>query len=65
MNVAEDVKYVTTPLLTSRCQFLAMNRKRRESLPVDIKKVFVELSRVYAERKADLWMYFDKIGSII
>lgn len=62
-NVAEVVKYVTvTPISTSSCQFVAMNKKKWESLPNDVKKVFTELSRVYAERQAYVWMYYDKIG---
>ncbi len=62
-NVAELVKYVTIPpISTSSCQFVAMNKKKWESLPADVKKVFTELSNEYAERQAYVWMYYDKIG---
>ncbi len=62
-NIAEVVKYLTiTPVSTSSCQFVAMNKKKWESLPEDVKKVFTELSKVYAERQAYVWMYYDKMG---
>lgn len=38
-----------------------MNKKKWESLPNDVKKVFTELSKVYAERHPYVWMYYDKI----
>ena len=62
-KLAEPVKYLTIPpISTSSCQFVAMNKKRWDSLPDDIKKVFTELSKEYAERQAYVWMYYDKVG---
>lgn len=62
-NIAEVVKYLTiTPISTSSCQFVAMNKKKWESLPEDVKKVFTELSKLYAERQAYVWMYYDRMG---
>ncbi|HOP85265.1 MAG TPA: TRAP transporter substrate-binding protein [Syntrophorhabdaceae bacterium] len=62
-KLAEPVKYLTIPpVSTSSCQFVAMNKKKWDSLPDDVKKVFTELSKVYAERQAYVWMYYDKVG---
>jgi len=62
-KLAEPVKYLTVPpVSTSSCQFVAMNKKKWDSLPDDVKKVFTELSSVYAERQAYVWMYYDKVG---
>lgn len=62
-KTAEVLKFVTiTPVSTSSCQFVAMNKKRWNSLPEDIKKVFTELSREWAEKQAMVWMYYDKTG---
>lgn len=62
-KTAEVLKFVTfTPVSTSSCQFVAMNKKKWNSLPDDVKKVFTEVSKEYAEKQAMVWMYYDKTG---
>ena len=62
-KTAEVLKFVTfTPVSTSSCQFVAMNKKKWNSLPEDVKKIFTELSNEWAEKQAMVWMYYDKTG---
>jgi TRAP-type C4-dicarboxylate transport system substrate-binding protein len=62
-KTAEVSKFVTVPpVSTSSCQFVAMNKKKWNSLPDDVKKVFTELSKEWAEKHAMVWMYYDKTG---
>lgn len=62
-KTAEVTKFVTiTPVSTSSNQFVVMNKKKWNSLPDDIKKIFTELSKEYAEKQAMVWMYYDKTG---
>jgi TRAP-type C4-dicarboxylate transport system substrate-binding protein len=60
---AEVVKYISIlPVSTSSCQFVAMNKKKWNSLPESVKKVFTEVSKEYAEKQAMVWMYYDWAG---
>ncbi len=62
-KLADPVKYlIFTPVSTSSCQFVAMNKKKWNSLPADVKKVFTELSSEWAEKQSMIWMYYDKMG---
>ncbi len=62
-KLGEPVKYLTVPpVSTSSCQFVAMNKKKWESLPADIQKVFTEVSKEYTRNHAYVWMYYDKVG---
>lgn len=60
---AEVVKYVTVPpISTSSCQYVAMNKKRWDSLPADIQKVFTEVSAEFPDYHGYVWNYYDKAG---
>ena len=60
---ADVVKYLTIPPVSvSSCQFVVMNKKRWNSLPPDIQKVFTEVSAKYIEYHGHTWAYYDKVG---
>ena len=60
---ADVVKYVVTipPISVASCQFVAMNKKKWDSLPDSAKKVFDEVSLEWAEKQAMVWYYQDVI----
>jgi TRAP-type C4-dicarboxylate transport system substrate-binding protein len=60
---AEVVKFVTIPpVSTSSCQYVVMNKKKWDSLPPDIQKIFTELSANFPDYHGYVWEYYDKIG---
>ncbi len=60
---ADVVKYVTVPpLSTSSCQFVAMNKRKWDSLPPDIQKIFNEVSASFPEYHGHVWNYYDRAG---
>ena len=60
---ADVVKYVTIPpVSTSSCQFVVMNKKKWDSLPADIQKVFTEVSASFPTYHGYVWNYYDKAG---
>jgi TRAP-type transport system periplasmic protein len=62
-KTAEVLKFITIPpVSTSSCQFVAMNKKKWNALPADIKEIFTEVSKEWAEKHAMVWMYYDKTG---
>lgn len=57
------VKYVTVPpLSTSSCQFVTMNKRKWDSLPADIQKIFNEVSASFPEYHGHVWNYYDQAG---
>jgi TRAP-type C4-dicarboxylate transport system substrate-binding protein len=57
------VKYVSIPpVSTSSCQYVAMNKKKWDALPPDIKKVFTEASAEFPSYHGYVWEYYDKAG---
>jgi TRAP-type C4-dicarboxylate transport system substrate-binding protein len=57
------VKYVSIPpVSTSSCQYVAMNKKKWDSLPSDIQKIFTEVSAEFPEYHGYVWEYYDKAG---
>jgi TRAP-type C4-dicarboxylate transport system substrate-binding protein len=57
------VKYVSIPpVSTSSCQYVAMNKKKWDSLPPDIQKVFTEVSAEFPDYHGYVWEYYDKAG---
>lgn len=62
-KLADPVKYlIIPPVSTSSGQCAVMNKKKWESLPDNIKKIFTEVSAEWAEKHAFVWMYYDKTG---
>ncbi|MBN1846977.1 MAG: TRAP transporter substrate-binding protein [Deltaproteobacteria bacterium] len=57
------VKYVTIPpVSTSSCQYVVINKKKWDSLPPDIQKIFNEVSANFPDYHGYVWEYYDKIG---
>lgn len=60
---ADVVNYVTIPpVSTSSCQYVVMNKKKWNSLPPDIQKVFTEVSAEFPEYHGHVWNYYDRAG---
>jgi TRAP-type C4-dicarboxylate transport system substrate-binding protein len=60
---ADVVKYVTIPpVSTSSCQFVVMNKRKWNSLPPDIQKIFTEVSASFPEYHGHVWNYYDQAG---
>ena len=60
---ADVVKFVSIPpTSTSSCQFVVMNKKKFNSLPPDIQKIFNEVSAEFADYHGYVWKYYDKQG---
>ena len=60
---ADVVKYVTIPpISTSSCQFVTMNKRKWDSLPADIQKIFTEVSASFPEYHGHVWNYYDQAG---
>jgi TRAP-type C4-dicarboxylate transport system substrate-binding protein len=60
---AEVVKYVSIPpVSTSSCQYVVMNKKKWDSLPSDIQKIFTEVSANFPDYHGYVWEYYDKAG---
>jgi len=59
----EVVKYVTKfPVSCSSAQFVVMNKKKWESLPEDIQKIFTETSEEFVNYQGQAWNYIDAEG---
>ncbi len=63
-KLGEVVKYTTEsyPVALSSGLFVVMNKKKWESLPVDIKKIIDRLDEEWVERVAKTWDEVDKEG---
>jgi len=60
---ADVVNFVSIPpTSTSSCQFVVMNKKKFNSLPSDIQKIFNEVSAEFADYHGYVWNYYDKQG---
>jgi len=60
---ADVVKYVSIPpVSTSSCQYVVMNKKKWNSLPPDIQKVFTEVSAEFPDYHGYVWNYYDRAG---
>ena len=60
---ADVVNYVTIPpVSTSSCQYVVMNKRKWDSLPPDIQKVFTEVSAEFPEYHGHVWNYYDRAG---
>ena len=60
---AEVVKYASIPpVSTSSCQYAVMNKRKWNSLPDDIQKIFTELSANFGAYHGYIWNYLDKKG---
>ena len=60
---ADVVKYTSiTPVSTSSCQYVIMNKKKWDSLPADIQKIITEVSANYPVYHGHVWAYLDSEG---
>ena len=60
---ADVVNYVTIPpISTSSCQYVVMNKKKWDSLPPDIQKIFTEVSAEFPDYHGYVWDYYDAAG---
>jgi TRAP-type C4-dicarboxylate transport system substrate-binding protein len=60
---ADVVKYVSIPpVSTSSCQYVVINKRKWNSLPADIKKVFTEVSAEFPDYHGYVWNYYDQAG---
>ncbi|HOE17401.1 MAG TPA: TRAP transporter substrate-binding protein [Syntrophorhabdaceae bacterium] len=60
---ADVTKYYTViPVTLSTGDFVAMNKKKWDSLPKDIQKIFTEVSKEGVEWHAKAWWYADIVG---
>ena len=60
---AEVVKYLTfPPVSTSSCQYVVINKKKWDSFPPDVQKVFTEVSAEFPAYHGHVWIYTDLEG---
>ena len=60
---ADVVKYVTIPpISTSSAQYVIINKKKWNSFPADIQKVFNEVSSDFPDYHGYVWNYYDDAG---
>ncbi len=60
---ADVVKYTSlTPVSTSSCQYVIINKKKWDAMPADIQKVFTEVSAKYPAYHGYVWNYMDNQG---
>jgi TRAP-type C4-dicarboxylate transport system substrate-binding protein len=61
---AEVTKYITLlPISFTTNNYIAMNKKKWDLLPEDIKKVFTDVSAGWVENTGRIWWYTDIEGS--
>ena len=60
---ADVVNYVTIPpISTSSCQYVVINKRKWNSLPSDIQKIFTEVSADFPDYHGYVWNYYDNAG---
>ncbi len=60
---ADVVNYATiTPVSTSSCQYVVINKKKWDAMPADIQKIFTEVSANYPAYHGHVWAYLDNLG---
>ena len=60
---ADVVKYTCiTPVSTSSCQYVVINKRKWASMPADIQKVFTEVAANFPDYHGYVWNYQDRIG---
>ena len=60
---ADVVNYVSIPpVSTSSCQYIIINKRKWDSLPADIQKIFTEVSAEFPDYHGYVWNYYDEAG---